>query len=115
MDPAQTQFEWRSAAGDERYILGVKGIITRQSVSSFNDAVRAATHRFLILDLTEMPRIDSLAIGALVQAYVSCQKANRKLALVGATNHVRNVLRITGVESLFAMYEKTADAEAALR
>lgn len=55
-----------------------------------------------------------MAIGALVRAYVACNKAGRKLALVGLNHRVANVLRLTGVDSLFATYSDVAEAESVL-
>ena len=50
----------------------------------------------LIIDLTDTPSLDSMAVGTLVRAYVSCQKAGRKLVLVGLNYRVKNILQITG-------------------
>ena len=55
-----------------------------------------------------------MAIGALVRAYVFCNKSGRKLMLVGMNHRVRNVLHLTGVDSLFDTYASIAEAESAL-
>jgi len=64
--------------------------------------------------LSEVPSLDSMAVGALVRVFVSRQKAGRKLAFVGMNHRVRNVLRITGVDPLFDTYTAVAEAEAGL-
>jgi anti-anti-sigma factor len=64
--------------------------------------------------VTAMPSLDSSAVGALVRAYVSCQKSGRRLALVGVSNRVKNVLQITGVAPLFDTYSTIAEAESSL-
>ena len=68
----------------------------------------------LIVDLTEVPMMDSVAIGALVRAFVTCHKSGRKLALVGMNHRVDNVLRLTGIAPLFDTYATVAEAEQAL-
>jgi anti-sigma B factor antagonist len=68
----------------------------------------------LIVDLSEVPMMDSVAIGALVRAFVSCHKSGRKLALVGMNHRVQNVLHITGIAPLFDSYATVAQAEEAL-
>jgi anti-sigma B factor antagonist len=50
----------------------------------FQATVRANTSRALIIDLTDVPYVDSGGIGALVGAYVRHQKEGYSLALVGA-------------------------------
>lgn len=96
------------------HILRVTGAITHITSSAFQDAVYAVASPRLIIDLSEVPSVDSMAVGALVRSYVFCNKAQRRLALAGLNHRVRNVLRLTGVDSLFETYPTIADAESAL-
>jgi len=84
------------------------------AVPAFTEAVRAAPGAAMIIDLSEVPSIDSAAIGALVHAHVHCQKAGRRLALVGLNHRARAVLKITSVDILFTTYPTLAEAEQAL-
>ena len=95
-------------------IISVKGAITYASSPALQEAMVAATAPRLIIDLTEVPHVDSMAVGTLVRSYVSCQKAGRKLVLVGLNFRVKNILQITGVDPLFDIYATIADAQAAL-
>jgi anti-sigma B factor antagonist len=95
-------------------ILSITGAINHASSPAFQDAVAAATAPRLIVDLTEMPSVDSMAVGALVRAFVSCHKTGRKLAFVGMNHRVKNVLEITGVAPLFETHATIAEAEAAI-
>lgn len=95
-------------------ILAIKGAITFTTAPQFQEALSAATAPRLIIDLTETPSLDSMAVGTLVRAYVSCQKAGRKLVLVGLNYRVKNILQITGVDPLFEMYPSITEAQAAL-
>jgi anti-sigma B factor antagonist len=96
-------------------VLQLHGSFTSTSSAIFVDAVAAANAPRLILDLTEVPMIDSLAVGALVRAFVSCQKSGRKLALVGLNHRVHNVLHLTGIAPLFDTYATIGEAESALQ
>lgn len=96
-------------------ILEVRGALTSSTAAAFHEVVAKATAPCLILDLTAVPSVDSVAVGALVRAFVSCNKAGRKLALVGLSHRVRNVLQITGVDPLFDSYLTVGDAQQALR
>jgi anti-sigma B factor antagonist len=96
------------------HILELTGAFTSSSSPIFNDAVVAAAAPRLIVDLSQVPMMDSMAIGALVRAFVSCHKSGRKLALVGMNHRVQNVLHITGIAPLFDSYDTVAQAEEAL-
>jgi anti-sigma B factor antagonist len=82
---------------------------------AFQNALRreekAAT---VILDLSEVPYIDSSGLGSLVSAYVSRQKAGRRVALSGVNERVLKLFEITRVESLFLIFETLDHALAAL-
>jgi anti-anti-sigma factor len=95
-------------------IISVKGAITFASSPAFQDALSAATAPRLIVDFTEVSSLDSMAIGTLVRAFVSCHKAGRKLVLVGLNYRVKNILQITGVDPLFEIYASIADAQGTL-
>ena len=114
MSPEAFQVVSRPGSSNNVQILNVKGAITHSSSAAFQDAVAGATSPRLILDLSEVPSLDSMAVGALVRVFVSCQKSGRKLAFVGLNHRVRNVLQITGVDPLFDIYAAVAEAEAGL-
>ena len=69
--------------------------------------------RTLILDLTEVPYIDSAGIGALVGAHVNHNKDGRRLALVGVAQRVGNSLKVAHVDSLFRFFDSLDAAESA--
>jgi len=89
---------------DERRILRVNGPILISNFFEFQSLVRGNTSRNLVLDLTNVPYIDSAGIGALVGAYVNHQKDSRSLVLVGVTDRVRGSLQVTRVEQFFQFY-----------
>lgn len=92
-------------ANNGHRILQLKGPILISNLFAFQTKVRGNTARSLILDLTEVPYIDSAGIGALVGAHVSHSKENRSLALVGVNERVRNALKVTHVESFFHFFD----------
>jgi anti-anti-sigma factor len=68
---------------DGLHVLTLRGALTSTSSPAFTEAVIGVAAPRLIVDLTGVPMVDSVAIGALVRAFVSCHKSGRKLALVG--------------------------------
>ena len=99
---------------DGLHVLTLRGALTSTSSPAFTEAVIGVAAPRLIVDLTGVPMVDSVAIGALVRAFVSCHKSGRKLALVGMNHRVQNVLHITGIAPLFDSYETIGQAEQAL-
>jgi anti-anti-sigma factor len=96
------------------HVLTAKGPITFATSSMLVDAVLSVTEPRLVIDLTDVPSVDSMAVGALVRTYVHCQKSGRRLAFVGMGPRISNVLRLTGVDPLFDTYATLSEAEAAL-
>jgi anti-sigma B factor antagonist len=97
------------APGAPASMLRLKGPILIANLFDFQNRVRKSTDQDLILDMTEVPYIDSAAMGVLVGAYVSREKAGKDLLLVGVTPRVRAVLQVTQVERFFKFADKVPD------
>jgi anti-sigma B factor antagonist len=91
-------------------VLCLSGPLLISNLFEFQNTVRANTTSFLILDLTQVPYVDSAGLGALVGAYVTHDKG-RRLALVGVTERVRNTMRVAHVEQFFQFYETAKAAQ----
>jgi len=94
-------------------VLRLHGPLIISNLFDFQSRVRSNTSRLLILDLSDVPYIDSAGIGALAGAYVNHSKDNRKLALVGVTDRVLDALRITRIDVFFRLFDSLAAAEEA--
>jgi anti-sigma B factor antagonist len=92
-------------------VLRLNGPILISNFFEFQALVRGCGQPTLILDLAQVPYIDSAGIGALVGAYVNRQKDGRRLALVGVTKRVRDAMHVTHVEQFFPFYDCLADAQ----
>ncbi len=114
MPPETFRVVPQSSSREGQQILQLQGAFTSTASGIFVDAVAAVDAPRLILDLTEVPMVDSMAVGALVRAFVSCHKTGRKLALVGLNHRVHNVLHLTGIAPLFDTYDSISEAEAGL-
>jgi anti-sigma B factor antagonist len=94
-----------------RRVLRLIGPITITNFFEFQSLIRSSTAPHLLLDLSQVPYIDSAGIGALVGAYVSHEKDGRSLALVGVNSRVRDALMVTRVEQFFKLYDTETAAE----
>ena len=68
----------------------------------------------VIFDLTEVPYMDSSAIGSLVNAQVHFSNRKKKMALAGVSPRLKEILHVTRCDSLFQFYPGIAEASAAL-
>ena len=82
-------------------VLRVHGPLLLGNFFPLQTMVRADSSNLLILDVADMPYIDSAGIGCLVGAHVSRENSGRKLVIVGATDRLLTSLKVTKVDSLF--------------
>lgn len=96
-------------------VLSCHGPFTIQTLFSFQNAVRQIeSAQLLIVDLTKVPFMDSAGLGALVGAFVSGRKSNRRIVLVGTGERITALIRMSNLEQFFPLYASRADAESAL-
>jgi anti-sigma B factor antagonist len=95
-------------------ILRLKGPLTLSHLFQFQALVRAEKAPVTIIDLTNVPYIDSAGIGSLMGAHVSRQKDGYSLALAGVNKRVKDALEVTRVFQFFRVYPSVAEAESAL-
>lgn len=100
--------------GDKQGVLRLKGPLTVTTSGLFENAIRREHSGTLIFDLSQVPYIDSAGLGSLMAAYVSCQKAGRKVALTGVNEKVLKLFEITRVDTVFLMFPTLWEAIEAL-
>jgi len=79
------------------------------------DRVMLAGTSQLILNLTDVPIIDSMGIGEIVRAYKKVKDANGELKLVGLTDRVYGALKITQLLDLIQSYRTEEEAAATFK
>jgi anti-sigma B factor antagonist len=95
-------------------VFRLQGPLTAENVPHFQNAVRFDEAPTTILDLTDVPYIDSAGLGSLVSAYISRHKSGRRVVLAGVNRRVMKVFEITKVEPLFLIFDNVLDALDAL-
>jgi anti-sigma B factor antagonist len=82
-------------------ILRLHGPLLLGNFFGFQTTVRSDGAPVLILDVADVPYIDSAGIGCLVGAHVSREHAGRKMIVAGASERLINSLKVTKVDQLF--------------
>src|SRR5579863_7085751 len=95
-------------------VIDVSGRITLgEGSSAFRDQVRALTvggTRKILVNLADVAYIDSSGIGELVAGFTSSARAGGTMKLLNPTPRVRDLLRITTVNTIFDVHEDEAQA-----
>ncbi|MGA2902381.1 MAG: STAS domain-containing protein [Candidatus Korobacteraceae bacterium] len=84
-------------------VLRLHGPLLLGNFFPLQTMVRSDNAGLLIIDVTDMPYIDSAGIGCLVGAHVSRENSGRKLVLVGANDRLLTSLKVTKVNQLFTL------------
>lgn len=93
-------------------VLRLHGPLLLGNFFPLQSMVRADNAPLLILDVSDMPYIDSAGIGCLVGAHVSRENSGRKLILVGANERLVTSLKVTKCDQLFVMTPTVEEAVA---
>jgi anti-sigma B factor antagonist len=100
-------------AAEGQCVLRLVGPLTARTTSPLENVMRGEDATTLIIDLAQVPYVDSVGLGSLVGAYVSCQKAGKRIALSGANRRVVQLFEITKVDTFllsFASLEQAVEA-----
>lgn len=81
-------------------IIRLAGPFTLKEVFDFQSLYRSVNDPVTLIDLTEVPYMDSAALGAIVTVHVTSQRHQRNYALVGVSDRLRTLFNVAGVEEL---------------
>jgi anti-anti-sigma factor len=84
-------------------VVACHGSLTFENSPLLKQEVRGKIphHKKIMLDLKEVPRMDSSGLGAVVGLYVSARTRGCKLELVNANQAVRDLFSMTNLLLLF--------------
>ncbi len=111
---ADFSMSWSDGSLEGERILKLSGPFTLSTVFDFQDVMRTNHPPIMIVDLSDVPYMDSAALGSLMGLHVSCQQHNRRYALVGASERLQTVFRVSGVHTILVTYGTLGEAEAGL-
>ena len=95
-------------------ILRLSGPFTIEGVDAFESAATTATEPLVILDLTDVPYMDSCALGSLMGLHRPSESDRRQYAIVGASERVRAIFRIARVNDILATFGTVEEVEKTL-
>jgi anti-anti-sigma factor len=107
---------YTSSAGlkDGTTVLKLTGPLTLSTMFPLQAELRTLTPQVLILDLTEVPYIDSAGLGLIPSYHVSADHAGRTLLLVGTNHRVEALMAHTKIDTFIKTFPTLEAAEASL-
>ena len=107
--------EERSSGGV--IILDVRGPMTIEVIGDMVLAEKVRPllqegHKQILLNLEGVPYLDTMGLCNVVEAYVTTKRQGGSLKLLHLTPHVRELLVITRLLTVFEAYDSEADAVA---
>ena len=101
------------AVGDVK-IMDVKGRITLGDGDELlKDKVNSLVnqgHKKIILNLADVPYIDSAGLGEIVRTYTTVSRQGGSLKLLNLTKRITDLLAITKLLTVFETFESESDA-----
>ncbi len=64
----------------------------------------------ILLNLAEVPYVDSAGLGEIVRCYTTASRKNGKLKLINLTKRIQDLLSITKLLTVFETYEDEEEA-----
>lgn len=107
----ELKIESRPGAHEGTRILHLSGPFTLQGLFDFQSISRTLTDPLTIIDLTDVPYMDSASLGAIMGVHTSSQRHNRKYALVGLSERLRALFHVAGVEDILVTYNTVEEAQ----
>lgn len=104
-----------SDEGDGHHVCRLSGEVDAYTVGDFREALAGIEDvRWLIIDLSEVPFMDSAGLGALIGGIRRVREAEGDVAVVSSTASLNRLLHTTGFDRIVPVTESLEDALAAL-
>jgi anti-anti-sigma factor len=102
-----------SVPGDREVvrILRLSGPFTLRNVFDFQSVFRSETATVTLIDVTNVPYMDSAALGAILSVHTSSEKNGRQYALVGVDDRMRTLFEVGGVSGILVTYPTLEEAQ----
>ncbi len=112
--PSPLQIESVASAHEGERILKIKGPLLISNFFEFQQTAREDKSPLLIIDLADVPYMDSAALGSILGIHVSCGRKQTKYALINVAPRIETMFNLSGVRDTLVMFPTLAEAEAAL-
>src|ERR1700724_432574 len=92
-------------------ILRLKGPLTLSTLFLLQDTLREIPNVDTVIDVSEVPYIDSAGLGTILGRWSHAQRTGHKFALTGVNPRIEVLLEITKVDRVLPMFKTAEDAD----
>jgi anti-anti-sigma factor len=110
----EKELSYTTSAGAKEgtVIMTLEGPFTLGNMFQLQGELRSLKPACLIMDMVEVPYMDSAGLGVVMNYFVSSQSAGRKVILVGVNERVKALMEMTKVDSVLKMVDSVEAAQA---
>ncbi len=98
-------------ATEDTVILRLAGPFTLANMFQLQNELRTMKPACLIMDLAEVPYMDSAGLGVIMNYYVSAQNGGRKFFLTTVNERIRALLEMTKVDAVLRICDSVEAAQ----
>lgn len=92
-------------------ILRLQGPLTLTTLFLLQDLLREIGTTDTVIDVAQVPYIDSAGLGTILSHWAHNQRLGRKFALTGVNARISVLLEITKVNSVLPMFDTAEEAD----
>jgi len=92
-------------------ILRLKGPLTLSTLFLLQDNLREIPDVDTVIDVSEVPYIDSAGLGTILSRWAHTQRTGHKFALTGISPRIEVLLEITKVNTVLPMFKTAEEAD----
>jgi len=92
-------------------ILRLKGPLTLSTLFHLQDSLRDTPSADTVIDVSEVPYIDSAGLGTILSHWAHTQRTGHKFAMTGISPRIGVLLEITKVNTVLPMFNTAEEAD----
>ncbi len=96
-------------------VMRLSGPLVEETIFDFQNQMRVESAPAVVIDMSDVPYMDSAGLGSLVLAAVHFNKSGRRLALAGMNERAVTLFQMSHLDRFFTTYPNRTAAEEALK
>src|SRR6202142_2694072 len=104
-------YSYAKGSKEGTVVLKLAGPLTLTNMFAFQGEFRATKPPCLIIDMADVPYMDSAGLGLLTNYFVAAQDDNRKFLLACVSERILSLLQMTKVDQVLRLYPTVEAAE----
>jgi anti-anti-sigma factor len=92
-------------------IFRLKGPLTISTLFGLQDSLRETPDVDTVIDVSEVPYIDSAGLGTILSRWSHTQRTGHKFAVTGISRRIEVLLEVTKVNTVLPMFKTAEEAD----